>query len=63
MDLSGIQTLEVSKTMNRPLEKPWTETLRGYMQMLHTSGPKCKYQSKRGTLNSLTFIFKGLQEE
>ena len=43
--------------------KPQTGTLGGYMQMLHTSGPKCKYQSKRGTLNPLTFIFKDLQEE
>ena len=30
---------------------------------MHTSGPKCKYQSQRGTLNSLTFIFKDLQEK
>jgi hypothetical protein len=43
--------------------KPWTETLGGYMQMMHNFGPKCKYQSKRGTLNPLTFIFKDLQEE
>jgi hypothetical protein len=31
MDLSGTQTLQVPKTLNRPLEKPWTETLGGYM--------------------------------
>ena len=43
--------------------KPWTETLGGYMQMLHTSGPKCEYQSKRGTLNPLASMFKDLQEE
>jgi hypothetical protein len=42
IDLSGIQTPEVPKTLNRPLEKPWTETLRGYMQILPTFGPKYK---------------------
>jgi hypothetical protein len=31
MDLGGTQTLEVSKTLNKPLEKPWAETLGGYM--------------------------------
>jgi hypothetical protein len=33
MDLSGIQTIEVPETLNRPSRKPWTETLGGYMQM------------------------------
>jgi hypothetical protein len=47
MDLSGIQTLEVPKTLNRPLEKSWTETLGGYMQMLPTFGPKCKNHGNR----------------
>jgi hypothetical protein len=42
MDLSGIQTLEVPKTLKRP----W-KTLGGYMQMLHTFGPKCKNQGIR----------------
>jgi hypothetical protein len=42
MDLSGIQTLEVPETLNRPLEnhglKPWGVIY----QNVHTFGPKYK---------------------
>jgi hypothetical protein len=37
MNLSSIQTLKVPET-----QKGTTKTLGGYMQMLHTFGPKCK---------------------
>jgi hypothetical protein len=46
MDLSSIQTLEVPKILKNPI-KPCTKTLRGYMQNMHTFGPKCKNHGNR----------------
>jgi hypothetical protein len=63
MGLSGIQTLEIPKTLNRPLENPGLKPQGVICNCCTLLDLSASIKVKRGTLNPLTFIFKGLQEE